>query len=209
MTQPNRREILKLLGAGLLLTSASTREGPSLYADVQEVSIAAWMGAWMRARNVVSRPLHIGRFAEPIYFLLGPIDWSPSLRQGDKYQGVEVPAGFVTDFASIPRLFWSLLRPDGEYAYAAVIHDYLYWTQTRSREEADGILLLAMKDFDVAETTATAIYEAIRIGGGKAWRTNSQLRLNGEKRVLKRFPQDPTIRWSIWKRQRNVFADNP
>ena len=48
-----------------------------------------------------------------------------------------MPTGFVTDFASIPPIFYSVLRPDGEYAYAAVIHDYLYWTQTRPREDAD------------------------------------------------------------------------
>jgi len=29
------------------------------------------------------------------------------------------PAGFVTDFASISRLFWTLLPRDGEYTYPA------------------------------------------------------------------------------------------
>ncbi|MCX6553376.1 MAG: DUF1353 domain-containing protein, partial [Acidobacteria bacterium] len=43
---------------------------------------------------------------------------------------VLVRAGFVTDFASIPRLFWRLVPPTGDtgnpYGLAAVPHDWLY-----------------------------------------------------------------------------------
>ncbi len=38
---------------------------------------------------------------------------------------ITVPYGFVCDGATIPRPFWSVLSPWGEYAKAAVIHDYL------------------------------------------------------------------------------------
>ena len=38
---------------------------------------------------------------------------------------VKVPAGFKTDFASVPRLLWSVLPPVGLYSKAAVVHDYL------------------------------------------------------------------------------------
>ena len=61
-----------------------------------------------------------------IWYLKKPISWRPGDGQS-RYPPVVVPTGFVTDLASIPRVFWSVLRPDGEYAYAAVIHDYLYW----------------------------------------------------------------------------------
>ncbi len=35
---------------------------------------------------------------------------------------------FITDIASIPRIFWSLLnlKPDGQHRAAALIHDFLY-----------------------------------------------------------------------------------
>lgn len=39
---------------------------------------------------------------------------------------IRVPAGFVTDFASIPRAFWVVFPPTGKYGKAAVVHDYLY-----------------------------------------------------------------------------------
>ena len=141
-----------------------------------------------------------------MYFLIAPISWTPNLSEAGKYQAVEVPTGFVTDFASIPPIFFSVLRPDGEYAYAAVIHDYLYWTQTRPREEADEILKLAMQDLKVDSVKLTAIYEAVRHFGGKAWNDNAKLKSQGEKRILVKFPDDPTINWDDWKKRSGVFA---
>ena len=39
--------------------------------------------------------------------------------------GVTVPAGFITDGASVPRLLWWLFPPVGRYFLAAVVHDWL------------------------------------------------------------------------------------
>lgn len=39
--------------------------------------------------------------------------------------GVVVPAGFVTDGASVPRPLWPLFPPTGRYFAAAVVHDWL------------------------------------------------------------------------------------
>src|SRR4051812_29221534 len=50
---------------------------------------------------------------------------------------VVVPAGFVTDFASTPRAIWAVLPPVGNYQLAAVVHDFLYWDQRCTREQAD------------------------------------------------------------------------
>jgi hypothetical protein len=121
------------------------------------------------------------------------------------YRPVTVPSGFVTDFASIPRAFWSALRPDGDYAYAAIIHDYLYWTQPVTRETADEILRFAMQDLFVESTTVTVIHRAVRLGGGRAWDDNARLKGMGEKRVLKRLPETPTVRWTDWKKMPDVF----
>src|SRR5262245_14892327 len=58
---------------------------------------------------------------------------------------VSVPAGFVTDFASIPRPLWWLLPPTGKYGKAAVVHDYMYRTHDAySKEIADATFLEAM-----------------------------------------------------------------
>ncbi|MDF0668564.1 MAG: DUF1353 domain-containing protein [Nitrospira sp.] len=168
------------------------------------LSMEQWMTEWMSVSKAPGGMLRISRFREPIYFLTAPISWTPNQGQ-ERYEAVTVPPGFVTDFASIPRIFWSALRPDGEYAYAAVVHDYLYWTQTRPREEADEILKMAMEDFEIGTTTVGTIYNAVRLGGKVAWNGNAKKKMQGEKRILTRFPQDPRTRWEDWKQRPGVF----
>ena len=140
-----------------------------------------------------------------MYFLTAPISWSPN--PGQPYSKVDVPKGFVTDFASIPRPFWSLFPPDGEYAYAAIIHDYLYWSQARPRAEADEILKFAMKDLGVSALALATIYGAVWAAGGFAWSRNAELKQQGERRFLKELPIEATTRWEDWKKKPGVFDD--
>lgn len=132
--------------------------------------------------------------------------WAPN--SGQPFKPVRVPEGFVTDLASIPQGVWSLgLRPEGPYAYAALVHDYLYWTQDRPREEADQIFLFAMEDSKVAVAERESFYRILRIAGGFAWDANDKLKKQGERRLLKQYPDDFTIGWDEWKRRPGVFAD--
>jgi hypothetical protein len=99
---------------------------------------------------------------------------------------IVVPKGFVTDLASVPRLFWTAFPPCGRYTPAAVVHDYLYWEQPRgkTREYADDVLLTAMEESKVSWTTRNAIYRAVRAGGFIAWNDNAKLKAKGEVRQL-------------------------
>lgn len=134
-----------------------------------------------------------------------PLQWKPN--PGQPHKDVIVPIGFVTDLASIPRFLWTTVRPEGRYAYAAMVHDYLYWTQDRSREEADEIFRIAMGDSKVDGWKITAIYQLVRMAGQSAWDNNRKLKEQGEKRILKKFPTDFTESWSSWKKKPDVFAD--
>ena len=86
---------------------------------------------------------------------------------------VLVPAGFETDFASIPQIFWNILPPTGDYGKAAVIHDYLYATQgldgKYTRKRCDQILLEGMVVLGVGGLARWIIYNAVRWFGGWAW----------------------------------------
>lgn len=140
------------------------------------------------------------------YYVKGNgITWTPNT--GQAFGAVHVPNGFVTDLASIPRAFWSLIRPEGRHAYAAVVHDYLYWIQARPRLEADEILRIAMQDSDVGLRIRNTVFEAVRAGGQLAWDENAQLKKKGERRILKQFPPNLTISWTAWKRQPGVFTE--
>lgn len=92
---------------------------------------------------------------------------------------IHVPRGFQTDFASIPRIFWSILPPDGEYTGAAILHDYIYNQRGKAlgpngtdlnRAQADGIFLEAMTVLNVPWWKRTIMYHQVRLWGWKFWR---------------------------------------
>jgi len=97
---------------------------------------------------------------------------------------IDVAIGFQTDFATIPRLFWAILPKWGRYGNATVIHDWLYWVQTRPRREADAILLEAMGVLGVTSLVKVAMYWAVRLFGGLAWYRNQADKADGFDRVL-------------------------
>ena len=152
--------------------------------------------------------LVFSRFKDRIYVLQQPMFWSPTsfIAEQQGYPSVTVPKGFVTDLASIPRIFYSLLPPDGEYTVPAVIHDYLYWIQTTSKDQADNILRFSMQDYKIGRVTRTTIYDAVPLGGGSAWTQNARLKEKGEKRVLTHLPGDSNTTWQEWKRDPKHFS---
>ena len=81
-----------------------------------------------------------------------------------------VPKGFVTDFASIPRLFWWIFSPSGEkYDEAALIHDWLYAFQSCTRKEADLLFYICMREYGVGWITANIMYYTVRLFGRTHW----------------------------------------
>ncbi len=109
---------------------------------------------------------------------------------GEKGSGdtVNVPAGFMTDFASVPRLLWGLLPRWGRYGNAAVIHDFLYREQIRSRKAADDIFLQAMQVLEVGRFERYTLYWAVRLFGGRAWRKRRRQNRAGQEMVAASAP---------------------
>lgn len=80
---------------------------------------------------------------------------------------VEVPAGFVTDFASVPRPFWVFTPPDGKYTMAAVVHDYLCsHPKIMKRKAADELFMEIAEKSGVGRATAYIMFASIRIYRG-------------------------------------------
>jgi hypothetical protein len=212
MDRLNRRSLFTasartMLGASALYFCGDAKAAPSPKKPADRaVQKAEWMARWMDSARASDSPLYLGRFRDETYFVLEPITWKPNADQAARFSAVEVPRGFVTDLASIPRIFFSVLRPDGQYAYSAIVHDYLYWTQTRTREESDEIFKLGMQDFDIAKKTVFAVHRAVQTFGASAWKANAELRARGEKRILKEFPPNARTLWADWKTRPEVFA---
>jgi hypothetical protein len=161
----------------------------------------------IQVRQAVN-PATVTRFGgDAMWFLLhDSIGWRPNAGDEQHYAPIDVPAGFVTDLASIPWYLWSWLPNDGPYMHAAIIHDWIYWDQSRSRDEADNILWIDMTDLGVGYVTRQMIYQAVSRLGQAAWDSNAKLKASGEKRLLKKYPTDPATTWDEWKKQPDVFA---
>lgn len=80
-----------------------------------------------------------------------------------------VPAGTVTDLASVPRLLWAIFPPHGRWAKAAIIHDFLYARGIGSKAYADRTFLEAMEVLGVSRVTRTLMYWAVRLFGRGAY----------------------------------------
>lgn len=89
-------------------------------------------------------------------------------------QTITVPAGFVTDFASVPRLPFVYLAEGGKGEKAATLHDWAYTSQFVSREQADALLREALLACGYSSFTAGLFYAAVRVGGGSHWKAPNQ-----------------------------------
>ena len=101
---------------------------------------------------------------------------------------IDVPVGFLTDFASVPRPLWWLFPMWGRYGNAAVIHDFCYWQQTLSRRRADQVFLEAMEVLGVGRGTRTMLFAAVRIFGWLSWWGAQRRRARGLAKVSERAP---------------------
>jgi len=129
--------------------------------------------------------------------------WEPlAFEFGQGRTVIEVPAGFVTDFASIPQSLWNILPPHGRYSSPAVLHDYLYWVQACSKDEADLAFLYAMEEQSVPFATRMAVYAGVRTPLSQAaWDRNAEERRAGRVRVIPTHLRNvpPGMTWEAYR----------
>jgi hypothetical protein len=97
---------------------------------------------------------------------------APLVYESDIAGRIEVPAGFETDFASVPRvpIFYTLF---GDRAHReAVLHDYGYRCDSipvMERSTVDDLFLEAMKERGKGFMVRYAMYWGVRLGGWTAY----------------------------------------
>ena len=114
-------------------------------------------------------PLDARKIAPQTWRLLAPLRYASAIAGAV----IEVPAGFVTDFDSIPR--WLPLT----YAFLAnriqeeaAVHDFLYRRESLvsvSRKIADDVLYEAMETQGEPWLARTLIWAGVRAGGWTAY----------------------------------------
>ena len=95
---------------------------------------------------------------------------------------ITVPRGFMTDYASVPHIFWAFIPPWGKYGKAAIIHDHLYQTHSennqnlwqkifsKERNRAGNIFRESMEVLGVAPWRRFFMYWAVCLFSWTAWK---------------------------------------
>lgn len=106
----------------------------------------------------------------PTFRQAGERTWemTKDLMYAGETQGFEIPAGFVTDFATVPRVLQWLVPTYGGYTRAAVLHDYLIEHEL-SRErprltsrDVDGLFRRVMREEGVPWPRRWVMWAAVR-----------------------------------------------
>jgi Protein of unknown function (DUF1353) len=89
--------------------------------------------------------------------LVGPFGYIDA-----KGRAWDVPAGAVTDGASIPRVFWVTHPPfTGKYRQAAIIHDHYCSIKSRSWQDTHNVFYEAMLTAGESQRTAKVMWAAV------------------------------------------------
>ena len=95
---------------------------------------------------------------------------------------VEVPAGFISDGASIPRPLWAVIGPPigSDHLIPAVVHDFLCESAItyQQRVLGDAVFFALLKDHNVPAWKRAAMYLAVRFYGRFIWK-RKQVANNG------------------------------
>jgi hypothetical protein len=86
----------------------------------------------------------------------------------------EVPKGFSSDLASVPRWVPGIVRiafrGPLQTAHAAILHDALYASGSTTRADADRLFWEALRASGEGVVGAWLLWAGVRIGGWWAWR---------------------------------------
>lgn len=84
-----------------------------------------------------------------------------------------IPAGFVSDGASVPRFLWRLLSPavDGATLWASIVHDWSYAHAITTRDQCDVMYKKQLIEDGYPRWKAQLTYLGLRLFGASHWHT--------------------------------------
>lgn len=96
-------------------------------------------------------------------------------KPGGEVGSLMVPANFITDLASVPRVAWSIVPPwDNWIKDAAVAHDRAYESNEIPRRLADDLLYFGMIARGASRAHASLVWSAVRFFGEPSYRTGKE-----------------------------------
>lgn len=106
----------------------------------------------------VSEPRHL--FDRAKWQTITPLIYSSKVAK----QVFIVPAGFVTDFASVPRICWMYALAGDTGHASATVHDFLCRSKKISRRLADSVFVEALKVEGAPGWRRLMMFLGVRIG---------------------------------------------
>jgi hypothetical protein len=100
------------------------------------------------------------------WVLMAPLKYQSKIFKGI----IEVPEGFETDLASVPRVPIAYTAFGNRAHREAVVHDYLYQKHLVGKAKADRIFLEAMKVRKKPLWVRWSMYMGVVLGGGSAYK---------------------------------------
>lgn len=99
---------------------------------------------------------------------------------------VTVKNGLLSNGASIPQAFWSIIGcpMGGKYVGSAIIHDALYGSHVLTREESDKLFIDMMEHNGVGKIKRNLMYWAVRVGGKAAWNATSDEQAKEQEKFI-------------------------
>jgi len=113
---------------------------------------------------------HRWEVINPLHYRHRP--WPPVMTGGHQPRLIVVPAGYLSDLASVPRLARRLVDAQSPTTRRpAVVHDFLYTDQTHrfTKREADRIFYDALLDEGTPRPLAWLMWKAVSLGGRGNW----------------------------------------
>lgn len=88
------------------------------------------------------------------------------------HETIIVPAGFIFNWMSIPRIFWWFSHPmTSDTIIASLLHDYLFDTKMYSLERSDYIFYDTLLACQVNQYKAIVLYVWLWFGSWYVWNT--------------------------------------
>lgn len=121
-------------------------------------------------------------------------------------QDFVAPAGYQTDFFSIPQILWGILSPIGPGIHGAIIHDVLCSTEwglpgesvAKRVTRANRVLRQAMIDSGCPKWRVNIIYLGVKLGCIYTWKTHRPAEVSDDLQLM----LDATDRWYSAKSRR-------
>lgn len=105
-----------------------------------------------------------------------PGEWvvlNPLIYESLSGRSYGVPAGFITDLASIPAVLAPLFSRNDGSRKAAVLHDSRYCIKQGTRKDADDLFFEALERSGIGFLRRWAMYTGVRAGGWVYWNSRN------------------------------------